>query len=61
MSVSLSFEALKPDTDFSLEMKHPDGITDSMGMGLGGLRELAVDREAWRPVIHGVTESDVTE
>ena len=43
------------------EVMGPDGITDSMGMGLGGLRELAVDREAWRPVIHGVTESDVTE
>ena len=42
-------------------MRWLDGITDSMGMGLGGLRELAVDREAWRPVIHGVTESDVTE
>ena len=34
-----------------------DGITDSMGMGLGRLRELVMDREAWRAVIHGVAKS----
>ena len=34
-----------------------DGITDLMDMGLGGLRELVMDREAWRAVIHGVTKS----
>ena len=34
-----------------------DGITDSMGMGLGRLRELVMDRESWRAVIHGVTKS----
>ena len=34
-----------------------DGITDSMGMGLGGLRELVMDREAWPTVVHGVTKS----
>ena len=34
-----------------------DGITDLMDMGLGGLRELVMDREGWRAVIHGVTKS----
>ena len=33
------------------------GIIDSMDMGLGGLRELVMDREAWRAVVHGVTKS----
>ena len=34
-----------------------DGITDSMDMGLGEIRELVMDREAWRAVVHGVTKS----
>ena len=34
-----------------------DGITDSMGMGLGGLQELVMNREGWCAVVHGVTKS----
>ena len=50
------WERLKAGVEGDDRMRWLDGITDTMGMGLGGLRELVMDREAWRAAVHEVTK-----
>ena len=51
------WERLKAGGEGEDRIRWLDGITDSIDMGLGGLWELVVDREAWRAEIHGITKS----
>ena len=55
------WERLRAGGEGDDRMRWLNGITDSMNMGMGGLRVLVMDRETWHAAVHGVTESDMPE